>query len=618
MKVFVILLVLVVFAVPGAFAIGPPPPERVPASSHGVYDLVGNGLDQVQVGQQVLIRADLANAQDRLQPLVYVVEVYDESGNQIFRGWMDAALNPKSSFSPQVSWVPEIVGNYTAKMMVLESLNNDSLHLSPSLEAEFEVIQPGPKEKTGFDKEQFLYIVPQKMLSEKVGNKKLASLHFYKIEKEALTQLPRLDLLLDMLHSFPSEHLDNMAVRVNDSILTQYTEFFHQKCLQRTYASNVVCQDPDFAFELEEEWYLLYVSGRPNVVLEESIPGWDEDFFKRYKPFEFFDTGKSSSDNSLKNDWIPPRKQVELGMEPWCKPDLVLIQKYDGSPACVTPETKQKLIDREWAKIASLDEIRANPDLIKLNIVQVRGDRVAYLYPESQCRSIVLDRLSKQDIRNHEEHGLNQTEIVKLIQIDLEDAPHIEELIFATKSLEFPTNQEGRISLDIGTFVDYELYLMNKSMAKYSDSEKDYFRSYHENIKQTVMNPGKDGFEHDFRAPLIVYNDTIYEVRGTVFMAHNELETKSFILYPEEDAAGRKFIVLSESDMEDVPKLQEAIESIGTIPQSVSAFKGVSSDTWNKYREWFDEKIEDNSVPHRYDLIRHDGQIYAVDFKTHC
>lgn len=37
-----------------------------------------------------------------------------------------------------------------------------------------------------------------------------------------------------------------------------------------------------------------------------------------------------------------------------CKPELVSILKYDGSPACVKPETKQKLIERGWAKIDNL------------------------------------------------------------------------------------------------------------------------------------------------------------------------------------------------------------------------------------------------------------------------
>jgi len=48
-----------------------------------------------------------------------------------------------------------------------------------------------------------------------------------------------------------------------------------------------------------------------------------------------------------------PKKQAELGIPPqyvWCDIGLKLILKAtNGSPACVKPETKIKLIERGWA-----------------------------------------------------------------------------------------------------------------------------------------------------------------------------------------------------------------------------------------------------------------------------
>ena len=54
-----------------------------------------------------------------------------------------------------------------------------------------------------------------------------------------------------------------------------------------------------------------------------------------------------------------PLKQFKSGIkidEIQCKDDLVLILKFDGSPACVTYGTANKLIQREWT-ICS-DEIK--------------------------------------------------------------------------------------------------------------------------------------------------------------------------------------------------------------------------------------------------------------------
>ena len=46
---------------------------------------------------------------------------------------------------------------------------------------------------------------------------------------------------------------------------------------------------------------------------------------------------------------LPPLKQVKLGQEPSCKPGLVMVTKYNGTPACVKPQTREKLIERGWA-----------------------------------------------------------------------------------------------------------------------------------------------------------------------------------------------------------------------------------------------------------------------------
>jgi len=74
----------------------------------------------------------------------------------------------------------------------------------------------------------------------------------------------------------------------------------------------------------------------------------------------------------------PPLKQFKDGIDPsviHCNDKLVLIQKYDGAPACVKPETKEKLIERGWA--------RSDSPLI--NLGPIDADIV-------QKQTIILDR----------------------------------------------------------------------------------------------------------------------------------------------------------------------------------------------------------------------------------
>jgi len=61
---------------------------------------------------------------------------------------------------------------------------------------------------------------------------------------------------------------------------------------------------------------------------------------------------ESEFEKKLVSDVIPPPlKQFKSGIpvdEIQCRESLVLVTKHDGSPACVKPETKTKLIERGW------------------------------------------------------------------------------------------------------------------------------------------------------------------------------------------------------------------------------------------------------------------------------
>ena len=56
--------------------------------------------------------------------------------------------------------------------------------------------------------------------------------------------------------------------------------------------------------------------------------------------------------NDNEKNILSPLKQIKSGIlieDIQCKESLILVTKHDGSPACVKPETKTKLIERGWA-----------------------------------------------------------------------------------------------------------------------------------------------------------------------------------------------------------------------------------------------------------------------------
>ena len=369
--------------------------------------------------------------------------------------------------------------------------------------------------------------------------------------------------------------------------------------------------DFNFNFTIPQDWEL----GNYHIVLENGLQFMDWEF----------DVRKNYSVVTLDRTVYPvpwdlsPLKQFKSGIsldDIQCKDNLVLIQKYNHSPVCVTPETKIKLVERGWVKTTTLQEIDDSSDSLNLNIARIEDGRIS-LHPENTCASLDLNRLTAQDIQRYknDEKGLDENNILQITSKDLKEIPDIQELIYAVHSIEFPYNKYSSASLDGMTFVEYELFLMDKSMKKYGDSKGDYFKKLDGDYEERFTNPAKQGFTNHFEAPVILYNDDAYSVSGTYFWTSDEHEPRRMSFFPIDDINDdEKFITLTDEDMKSVPKIKDAIASIGTIKESVSASKGLPEDQWNQYREWFKQKSQDSLNSDRFRLIQYDNHLYSIGF----
>lgn len=89
-----------------------------------------------------------------------------------------------------------------------------------------------------------------------------------------------------------------------------------------------------------------------------------------------------------------------------CKPDLVPVLKYDGSPACVKPRTIEKLIDRNWTTSPIVREIalktmskNLGPECSQHTIREIQDGTVG-----DQCRQY-LTKLSEEHKSEMESRG---------------------------------------------------------------------------------------------------------------------------------------------------------------------------------------------------------------------
>ena len=108
---------------------------------------------------------------------------------------------------------------------------------------------------------------------------------------------------------------------------------------------------------------------------------------------------------------LPPLKQYTLGVatnEIHCNDNLILIhKKYDGTPACVKPETHVKLIERGWTK----DQSKKDRLILKYNPVLIKGTGV----------DAKEDLLSSDDLQQLEKRKLELDAL-------LEDNPNLSEI----------------------------------------------------------------------------------------------------------------------------------------------------------------------------------------------
>jgi len=262
-----------------------PPLERAPASHARIIDSFGNSINSPAVGEQIQISSDVANGMNREQKFAYLVQIQDDSGTTELLAWIDGTLNPGSSFSVSSSWIPQKEGDYTATMFVWESIDNPTA-LSPPISLGFTVISEDVKKarqtENGNYQEMFMFVIPQNEF-EQFTDINLKTLHYYKVNHQELSSIPRLSLLVNMIEDFPHQPVSDLKLRISDDEIKQYDLFFEQKCTeQRPYAVSDDCIHTDFAFEYDEEWYYIYPKLAPHKnAIEDKRGNWDPEYFTR-------------------------------------------------------------------------------------------------------------------------------------------------------------------------------------------------------------------------------------------------------------------------------------------------------------------------------------------------
>jgi hypothetical protein len=98
--------------------------EKVSLSRPEFVDNTGIRLEEITVGQQVMIQTKITSNFETMEDITYINQVKDVDGFIVALSWITSTLVPSLETEVALSWVPKAPGEYTAEVFVWKSLED--------------------------------------------------------------------------------------------------------------------------------------------------------------------------------------------------------------------------------------------------------------------------------------------------------------------------------------------------------------------------------------------------------------------------------------------------------------------------------------------------------------
>jgi len=98
--------------------------EPVSVKRISLEDPVGLPIRTVGVGEEVFIKSIVRNNLDFEEQFTYIVQIKDSNGSTVLLDWVTKRALVKEEIHSEISWVPELPGDYDVQVFVWEDLEN--------------------------------------------------------------------------------------------------------------------------------------------------------------------------------------------------------------------------------------------------------------------------------------------------------------------------------------------------------------------------------------------------------------------------------------------------------------------------------------------------------------
>jgi hypothetical protein len=107
------------------------PVETTPVQ---LQDLNGNLINSGEAGKQVLLATDMSNIGAADQPLIYIIQVKDNTGSVVYLSFLQGTVPGGKTFTFGLAWTPETTGEYTVEAYAWKSWAEPTPLSKPSSE----------------------------------------------------------------------------------------------------------------------------------------------------------------------------------------------------------------------------------------------------------------------------------------------------------------------------------------------------------------------------------------------------------------------------------------------------------------------------------------------------
>ena len=169
-------------------------------------------------------------------------------------------------------------------------------------------------------------------------------------------------------------------------------------------------------------------------------------------------------------------------------------------------------------------------------------------------------------------------EVVTITDDDLKYVPKIRELIDMAIVKEFPLNESGRVLSTVDTLKEYHRYYAVILAEKYSKNPDDFFST--SSLDSSTWKKYPDGYRYEFDGSYYEYNEVQYFWTNADMPIYEEgqlADIDTIAVRNPLDPNRHVWATITDDDLEHMPQLKEAIDSINTLQESIVVQNAMSS-----------------------------------------